>query len=387
MEDVFGTVLGEDAFHTVLLADGGDDGLYMEVAVVVCHIEADVVHRGFSLIDEDEVGWGELCHLTCHLAADGACGSSDEDALAFEHGAYGFHIDLNLLAGKEVFDLHFLELVVGEVGLAIPFFGLRHHHDFDAGFDEGGNECGTVGEAFGLDRRHEKDGDAFVNHCLNDFVVIVIDWYTKHPGAVHLLVTGDEAFELEAGRILGADTLGKGDAAGEASVDEDVAGGVGDTIGIVERLDDDAECAHDAGGNDEEQDGAVEVWKENVFVDIQMFLYDLEKADDQTGGGCGKSEPCKVHERAVTHHAPEGVVHYESDDEDYQAAKQSEGHRPEVLSQPQSSVHDICHQQAGDDHCGTVERQYAPVWQCIAREVPVTDSFDDIHICTFILSY
>lgn len=64
MEDVFRTVLSEDALHTVFSADGGDDGLYMKVAMVVGHIEAHIVHWGFCLIDEDEFGRCELGYLS-----------------------------------------------------------------------------------------------------------------------------------------------------------------------------------------------------------------------------------------------------------------------------------------------------------------------------------
>lgn len=289
MKDVFGTVLGEDSLHTVLLAYGGHDGLDVEVTVVSGHIEADVVHRGLSLIYEDEFDGSKLGYLSSHLTADGSCCTGDEDAFAFEHCTYGFHIDLDFLSGKKVLDLHFLELVVGEIGLAVPFFGLRHHHDFDACFNKGINECGAVGESLGLDGRDKEGFNGLLFNYINYFVVIIIDGSTKKPCAVHLLVSRYETFEFETGRILSTYTLGKGYATGKTSVDENVADVFRYTISIVEGLDDNAQGIHQASGDNKKQYGTVEVWEEYVFANAHTLLQEMEYTNDgaRCSGGDG----------------------------------------------------------------------------------------------------
>ena len=236
MEDVLRHMLGENLLHVILIGYAWNDGEALEVFMVVGHKETHIVHRGLCLIDKYEFGWLELSHLTRHLATDGACCSGDEDALALEHCAYGFHIDLDLLARKEVFDLYFLELIVREVWMAVPFFCLWHHHNLDVGLDEGINKGGAVGEAFWLYRRHEEYICPLFLHILNNLVGIVIDLGIKKPWTVKRLVTRNESGKmiLTVDRVL--DAFGKSNSSAHTTIDEYSFRGFWSAVSIVQSL-------------------------------------------------------------------------------------------------------------------------------------------------------
>ena len=115
MEDIVGTVGSEDALHMFFIGDAADDGVAQNIGILAGHHEANIVHGGLGLVDEDHQRGlidGNLAH---HLRTDRAGGSGDEDALASELSTDGVHIDFDLIAGKEVFDVDLVEVLVGEL--------------------------------------------------------------------------------------------------------------------------------------------------------------------------------------------------------------------------------------------------------------------------------
>lgn len=165
--------------------------------MLLCHVEAHVVHRGLGLIDKHEVGGTERCHLACNLRADAARRTRDEHAATGYHLADGFHIHLNLLSWQEVFYVHGAQLVLCKVRLAVPFLGQRHHHYLYSCGDKGVDEGGAVGELFCLERRHEQHSHVLRLHRLHDAVLVLIHTESQKVETVLYLLRGDESFQTE----------------------------------------------------------------------------------------------------------------------------------------------------------------------------------------------
>ena len=112
MEHIFGSILTENLLHLCLIAYRAHDGRSDHFWIIVHHIEANIVHRCLSLIDKNQFGRRKSSHLTSHFRADRAGSTSDKDTFSSEHGSNSLHIDLNLFAWQEVFDIHFVQLPV-----------------------------------------------------------------------------------------------------------------------------------------------------------------------------------------------------------------------------------------------------------------------------------
>ena len=133
VEYVFRFVSCENAFHVFFVGDTGDDGPVADVSEIVGHHHADIVHRGFRLVDECHFGRVEFGYLTDHFGTDGSCRSGYEDAFSCQELADGVHVHFDFLAWKKVFDVHRTEVLVCEVFFfSVPFLAVIHHHDGDS---------------------------------------------------------------------------------------------------------------------------------------------------------------------------------------------------------------------------------------------------------------
>ena len=256
MEDVVGTVGGEEGLHVGGIGDAADDGLAMDVGELTGHHEADVVHGGLGLVDEDHRGGLVDGYLTDHLGADGAGSTGDEDDMITELGTDGGHVDLDLLAGKEVFDVDLAEVAVGELGLAIPLLGSGHHHDLDACGEELVDHGGVLTEELALEGRHEEGLDAEACHGLGDAFAVGVDALAHEGGVLHVVGVGDEGHELELLRTGRGEAVGQTDATSLGAIDGD-GGGIVEVEAVVEALDEQALGPHQQGG-DEEGDADAE---------------------------------------------------------------------------------------------------------------------------------
>ena len=84
VEDIVGTVVGENLLHMLLVGDGADYGKGAYVAVLRSHHQTDVMHRGLRLVDEYHLRRLELCHLTHHFASNRSGSAGDEYLAAAE---------------------------------------------------------------------------------------------------------------------------------------------------------------------------------------------------------------------------------------------------------------------------------------------------------------
>ncbi len=240
MEDIVGTVVGEELVHAGLIADGGDDGVGLDIGEAVCHEEAYIVHGCFGLVDEDHLAGMEMGYLADHLAAYAAGGAGDEDDLVAELVGDGIHIDVYPVAGEEVLDLDFMELVVLEVGILVEVLYLGHHLDLDVVGDEVVDELLTGAEMVGLPGADDEARDILHAHGVDEVFVVDEDGFTHEVLALHLDIGGDEALDDVFLAYIVADALGYGDAAMARAVDEDTVGLLSEAEGVEEGLDDDA---------------------------------------------------------------------------------------------------------------------------------------------------
>ena len=111
VEDDLGSPFAEDIVQTGRQADITDDRRELELRELFFEFEADVVHRGLGVVEEDEFLDSETCKLAAEFGSDGSCCSCDEDGLAAEV-LYDFvHGDLDFLTHQEVFDLDVTDVV------------------------------------------------------------------------------------------------------------------------------------------------------------------------------------------------------------------------------------------------------------------------------------
>ena len=110
VENVLRPVSLEETFHVPPVGDVTNDCLTRYLRVLLFHVESDVMHRRLCLVYENETGWVVACYLLDHLAAYRTRSTRNQYSLATEHGTYGRHINLYLVAWQKVFNLHLLQL-------------------------------------------------------------------------------------------------------------------------------------------------------------------------------------------------------------------------------------------------------------------------------------
>ena len=73
------------------------------------------MHRGLSLIYQDQSGWLVDGYLLHHLGTDTSGCSRNQDGAAAEKLADGIHIYFYLITWQEVFDIHLTHHLMAEV--------------------------------------------------------------------------------------------------------------------------------------------------------------------------------------------------------------------------------------------------------------------------------
>lgn len=111
VEDYLRSPFAEDIVQTGWQADITDDRRELELREFFFEFEADVVHRGLCIVEEDEFLDSETCKLAAEFGSDGSCCSCDEDGLAAEVLDDFVHGDLDFLTHQEVFDLDVTDVV------------------------------------------------------------------------------------------------------------------------------------------------------------------------------------------------------------------------------------------------------------------------------------
>ena len=161
-------MLAEYLFHVHFVGDAAHNGVVSDVGKLAGHHQADIVHGGFGLIDQNQlVGFVER-NLAHHFRADAACRSCDQHAFARQHGANGIQIHLYFIAREEVFNFYLMQLPVGEVAFFIPFHSHRHHHHFYPGLQDLVDHRLIVSEFLRFGRRYQKHLDAQFFHAFAD---------------------------------------------------------------------------------------------------------------------------------------------------------------------------------------------------------------------------
>ena len=130
VEDYLRLVCPEGEVESRNLADVADYRDEVEIRVVVFEFEAEVVHRGLGVVEEDEPLDAEAGELAAEFGADGAGGTGHHDHFVLEVLDDLFHRDLDFISAEEVFDLDFSRT---DYCLAFHHFVYRRHDEaFDA---------------------------------------------------------------------------------------------------------------------------------------------------------------------------------------------------------------------------------------------------------------
>ena len=72
--------------------------------------EAEVVHRRFGIVEQDQAADPEAGELPAEFGADGAGAAGHQHHLALEIGLDGFQVDLDLLPAEQVLDLDLADM-------------------------------------------------------------------------------------------------------------------------------------------------------------------------------------------------------------------------------------------------------------------------------------
>ena len=83
---------------------------YVYVGELGLHLQLQVVHRGFGLVQQYYFSGAERSHLTYYLAADRAGGAGDKHGAVLQGGGNAAAVCLDYLAPQEVFDFHGVDM-------------------------------------------------------------------------------------------------------------------------------------------------------------------------------------------------------------------------------------------------------------------------------------
>ena len=188
------------------------------------------MHRRFSLIDEYESSWFELSHLTSHFRSDRTGSSGNHNDLIVKHLPDGIHIHFDLISRQQVFDIHVFEVLMEEVGLAIPLYFRGQHFDFHTFLDEPIHEFCLLAEMFALERADNQHSDMHICDSLKQLVVISKDTqseeHLRRSLKMRIIIGSNKSSEVIHHRVLAADGLGETDASIFNTIDErTLAGG------------------------------------------------------------------------------------------------------------------------------------------------------------------
>ena len=195
MEYVFRTMVFEYLLHESLVGDASDYSFVLDISKLASHCQAYRVHRSLSLVDKGEFGRLVYSHLTHHFRTDRTGSTGYEHALAPKHSANGIHIHLNLLTRQQVFDFYLMQMIVCQVGFAVPLFSCRHHHDLDASLYKLINHGLIFAESLRLQRRHEQHLDMLISHQLSNALLVYEYLLAEYISLTHIIAIADECLK------------------------------------------------------------------------------------------------------------------------------------------------------------------------------------------------
>jgi len=186
MEHIFRPILLINLFHPAGIANACHQGMCQDVGVILRHIQTHIVHRCLRLVYQHQLLRMVNGYLSHHLATDASGCSRYQDTLVREHGTHLFHINLNLLTRKQVFDIHFLQHLIVQVRLSVPFNGLLHHVDMDIFFYQTVYQFHIVTELLAIQRRNQQHRSPAHLHLVHQRHIVL---YHSHPHQtlVHIL--------------------------------------------------------------------------------------------------------------------------------------------------------------------------------------------------------
>lgn len=167
------------------------------------------------------------------------------------------------------------------------------------------------------------------------------------------------------------------------AVDKDVLDGVVAAEGVVEALDDDSETPHDAGGDEEDENGTLQIRGVDDWGEASVDFYLMEEADDDGGSSVGVGYAMKVDKAGVTHDTVGGVEEDAGDDVRKGAKGDARGDGPEAFNEGHSAMAEVAREVAGESYGAAVDSEDAPVGECSTGEVPVAECAYRIHVCAY----
>ena len=226
VEDVVGAERAEDFLHAVLLADGGDHGMCLNVGVLLGHHQADVVLRCFGLVDEYHFCGMIDGDLAYHLRTDGACRTCNHHLLAAEECADAVHIHLYLVARQQVLNLDFAQLHLFISALVlVPLFGILGDEYLHAQFDEHILEFLVVHEEILLEGADEQGLNVLLDDDGAQVLLCGVDALAHDALLVVGLFVADISLDEEADGLGVERVVGHGDGTGVGAIDKGVFGG------------------------------------------------------------------------------------------------------------------------------------------------------------------
>ena len=227
MENIVRTEGAEHAFHARTAADAGDHHLAGDVREIPGHHEADIVLRGFRLVDEHHFGGLEAGHLAHDFHADGAGRTGDEDPFAGKLFLHRLQVHADFRAGQQVLYAHLFELDIVVLDFSVFYAGFRGlvgHVNFYAVGNADILHFLVVPELVHPERAHQHGLNAFLPDDGSQVIVLGIYRDTQQFHVLDAVLMGDETADLELARALRTHALGQGHTAGDGAVNEGALG-------------------------------------------------------------------------------------------------------------------------------------------------------------------
>ena len=161
VEDIIRTEGAENVFHTGASVHAGNYHLAGDIREILGHHQANVMLRGFGLVQKHHLLRFELRHLLHDFQADGTGRTRDKDAFTGKEFPDGLHVHADFRAGQEVFhthlpQLHTFNFFVGEGAVFhAGFLGLMRHEDLAACSDDDILDLLVLAELVHAERAHE----------------------------------------------------------------------------------------------------------------------------------------------------------------------------------------------------------------------------------------
>ena len=373
VEDIVGTVFVEYTFHHAHICDVRHNSFRSNLRPVVAHHEPDVMHRRLGLVDEYKVRRIVSRHLADDLGAYRARRTGDHHHLPLQQVGRSLHVHLDLLTGQQILHIHRMQFTCVEVGLPVPFPGLRDDQDFYTVLDEGVDQRLAVAQTVHQQRRDYQCRCPVPAHRLRKTAVERMDPHAHESAVPQVIPVRHEACYLIGGVCRRANALGQGHAPLAYTEDERLAA-VGHLERIlVEGLDPYAHRPHERHGEQTHQNHVRRTESEQPVGRGERPLHDEDEHD--RGNDC-PADPQQVGERREAYNPLVGMEKPETDDEAYEKCPERPHQGCENLRGLRRAVMDGICQQSGEHDEKAVYEKDAPVRERAPGEIPGRQGFE-----------